>query len=531
MTAFDFVVVGSGAAGAAAAWKLTGQGFKVALLDRGDWVDPARYPSTGPDWERAKRRHAHPSIAERQGPADYPIDDSASPIAICNYNAIGGSTILYSGHFPRFRPVDFELASREGVGADWPIDYQTLRPYFEENEREMSAAGLAGDPKYPDIQDLLPPVPLGQAGTQLARAFNAKGWHWWPSYSAISTRAVRGRDACINLGPCNTGCPQGAKSSTDVTYIAKAQAKGLTVLPNHAVARVLIENGRAVGVLAHDADGTARQIAARAVVLAASAMGTSRILLNSTGADAPNGLANRSDQVGRNLMIHPLGYVEGVFPGALDTHIGPQGCMLYSLEHDRSPEADHHLGYMMHVLRGTGPVETAIAAYQRRKLRFGPALHEDFDAFWRKQLVVSLICEDLPDPENRVTLDADRADRFGVPGLRVSYRLSENCKKMMVHGMARAKEVLVEAGARRTYAAGPVRNTGWHVMGTARMGTDPDTSVVGPDGQAHDVAGLYVVDSSVFVTGSCVNPANTIQAVALCLADRMAQSAKLEGAA
>ncbi len=530
MTIFDFIVVGSGAAGAAAAWKLCKHGFKVACIERGGWMEPASYPTTGHDWEKAKRSTANPAIAERQNRWDYPVDDKESPIAVCNFNAVGGSTILYSGHFPRFRPDDFRLKTTEGLGADWPLSYDELRPHFDENEREMSVAGLAGDPMYPEIENLLPPVPLGETGTRLARAFNAKGWHWWPSYSAISTRAARGRNACINLGPCNTGCPQGAKSSTDITYIPRARQLGLEIMENMAVSRVLLENGRAVGVEAHDDAGALHQFHARNIVLAASAVGTPRILLNSTSEAASRGLANQSGQVGRNLMIHPLGYVEGVFPEALDTDTGPQGCMLYSLEHHRAAEADHKLGYMMHALRGTGPLETAVSAYQRRKLKFGQQIYDDFDAFFRRQVVISIICEDLPDPKNCVLLDTQNTDRFGVAGVKINYALADNTRKMMTHGMGRAKEIMLEAGAGRTYAYGPVRNTGWHLMGTARMGEDPSNSVVGPDGQAHTVKGLYIVDSSVFVTGSCVNPANTIQSVALYLANRMAETAKAEGA-
>jgi choline dehydrogenase-like flavoprotein len=454
---------------------------------------------------------------------------NSKSIAVCNFNAVGGSTILYSGHFPRFLPDDFRVKAKEGIGEDWPLSYGDLRPYFDENEREMGVSGLVGDPMYPDIEALLPPVPLGETGTRLARAFNAKGWHWWPSYSAISTRSTRGRNACINLGPCNTGCPQGAKSSTDVTYIPRAMQLGLRVIDNMAVHRVLVANGHAVGVAAHDSEGNIHHIHARNIVLAASAVGTARILLNSADSDAPNGLANSSGQVGRNLMIHPLGYLEGVFPDALDTDIGPQGCMLYSLEHYRSKNSDHRLGYMMHALRGTGPVETATSAYQKRKLTFGRRIYDDFDAFYRRQVVISIICEDLPDPQNRITLDTTKYDRFGVAGIKVTYTIADNTRKMMTHGMGRAREIMIEAGATRTYAYGPVRNTGWHLMGTARMGDNPSNSVVGPDGQSHDIKGLYVLDSSVFVTGSCVNPANTIQATALYLADRMAQAAKASG--
>jgi len=521
MTHFDFIVVGAGAAGAAVAWALVAKGYRVMCVDRGPRMDPSHYPSTGHDWERRKRTEFNPVISERQNRFDYPVDDSRSPIAVCNFNAVGGSTILYSGHFPRFHPVDFALRSREGLGEDWPITYGDLAPHFAANEQMMGLSGLVGDPFYPQIEKALPPVPLGDAGKRLGKAFNAKGWHWWPSFSAILTRARGERGECLNLGPCNTGCPQDAKASADNTYLRKALGLGLTLVPEFAVSRVLVRDGKACGVEGFDDSGGHRVFEADHVVLAASAIGTARILLNSRTAERPQGLGNSTGQVGRHLMIHPLGYVEGVFDQRLDTDSGPQGCMLYSLQFHRTPGADHRLGYMMHALRGTGPVETALSALGKRKLRFGPAIYDDFDALYAKQLVIAIICEDLPDAENRVERDETKPDRFGDPGVRIHYALHDNTKKMMIHGMSRARELMAAAGAKRSAAYGPVRNTGWHLMGTARMGDDPRHSVVDARGRVHDTPNLYVADSSVFVTGSCVNPANTIQAVALMLADRI----------
>ena len=174
MTQFDFIVVGSGAAGAASAWRLSSKGYKVACLERGPWLDPSKYPTHYTDWEMRKRVVSNSIISERKNAFDYPVNDTESPIAICNYNAVGGSTILYSGHFPRFRPQDFRLASQDGLARDWPLSYADLKPYFEINEYEMSVSGLAGDPYYPDVRNLLPPVPLGRVGEKLARAFNKK---------------------------------------------------------------------------------------------------------------------------------------------------------------------------------------------------------------------------------------------------------------------------------------------------------------------------------------------------------------------
>lgn len=517
---YDFIVIGSGAAGAASAWRLANKGYKVACLERGPEMNPDQYPTTGSDWEIRKMNEYSPVASIRENKADYPVDDTASPIAVCNFNAVGGSTIIYSAHFPRFQPNDFKLKTNEGVYEDWPISYEDIKPYFEINEFEMAVAGLVGDPKYPDIEELLPPIPIGKTGEMLGQAFNSKGWHWWPSYGAISTKQKNERDACINLGPCNTGCPQGAKSSVDITYIAKAKKLGLDLFVECSVDSIIVENGVAKGVIYFGPEGEKITLLAKGVILAASAIGTPRILLNSKDLVTGSTVANSSGLIGKNLMIHPLGYVEGVFDEELDTDIGPQGCMIYSLEHYRNPTEKFELGYMMHVLRGTGPLEAATSALSKRKLKFGTNLSDDFFNIYKKQLSISIICDDLPDENNRVVL-SDDVDRFGTRGVKVQYKVSNNTMAMMKHGMSNAKEVLKAAGAKKTYAYGPVRNTGWHLMGTCKMGADPKNSVIDPGGQAHDVKGLFVVDSSCFVTGSCVNPANTIQSVALYLTDQI----------
>lgn len=518
---YDYIVVGAGAAGGTSAWRLARSGAKVLCLDGGPKLDSSSYPTTSTDWEKAKRTSFSPVASGRSNFGDYPVDDSQSPIAVCNFNAIGGSQILYSGHYPRFLRSDFHLKTAEGLANDWPIRYDDLLPYFELNETEMSMSGLVGDPYYPEISDALPAVPIGKVGERLAKGFNELGWHWWPSFAAISTRNVRGRSRCHNLGPCNVGCPQEAKSSVDITYIRRASEYNLDLVPKFSVARVLVEDGVAIGVEGHDCNGVKQYFYGKKIVLAASAIGTPRILLNSRDEHYTSGLGNRSGLVGKNLMIHPLGYVEGLFDDYLETDIGPQGCMMYSLEFYRASDADHQLGYMMHALRGAGAVEVAKSAHSRKKLRFGPNIYTDFQKFYGRQAVLSIICEDLPDERNQLVLDQENTDRFGVPGVKIDYELSSNTKKMLAHGMNKARQVMRAAGASKSYAFGPVRDTGWHTLGTCKMGVDPDSSVVDQRGKCHDVEGLYIVDSSVFPTSSCVNPANTIQTLALYLSDKI----------
>ncbi len=523
MQQVDILIIGAGATGAAAAWSLSETGLRIVCLEQGGHMNPAAYPSTTPQWEQGKASAFHFSPNVRKLPADYPVNDAESPIAIANFNAVGGSTILFSGHFPRFHPSDFRVKSLDGVASDWPIDYQTLEPYFTQNDEMMGVSGLVGDPAYPPMDKLLPPLPLGRMGEVLGQGFNRLGWHWWPAYSAIITRPYRGRSPCINLGPCNTGCAQGAKSSVDVSYWPAALRQGLELRTGARVSHIGTDaRGHANGAWYFDANGNAHFQAARCVVLACNGVGTPRLLLNSRSERFPDGLANRSGLVGKNLMLHPLGYVEGVFAERLDAHLGPQGCSIYShafYETDRS--RGFVRGYTMQLLRGPGPVETAVTGLAKHEIPLGPAHHVAFAAHFGKTVGMGIIVEDLPDETNRVTLDAQLTDAHGIPAPKIHYALSENSKKMLAHGLRHGRQAMQAAGASKTSGFGPVRAAGWHLMGTAKMGVNPQESVVNPWGCSHDVPNLFVVDSSIFVTAGGVNPTSTMQALALYIADSM----------
>lgn len=518
----DIVIVGSGASGAAAAWSLSRSGtHRIVCLEQGDDVDPAHYPTTSADWELARGGVASPDPNQRGNRADYPIDNTNSSISIAHFNGFGGSTILYSGHFPRFHPSDFRTHSLDGVGLDWPLSYEDLKPFFTENEAMMGVAGLVGDTAYPDYEKLLPPVPLGLMGQKLAEACNSLGWHWWPSYSAINTRSHGGRPSCINLGPCNTGCPQGAKGSVDVTYWRHARKQGVEIRLGCTVQRVEVDReGRASGVHYVDRNGAAHFQPASIVVLACNGVGTPRLLLNSKSTAFPNGLLNDNDLVGRNLMLHPLGFAEAVFEQDLRSSIGPHGCCMTSQQfYETDPANDFVRGYTLHVLRGAPAAETAVSGYMMRRLPLGRDHHKNFAQVFNHTAGIAVITEDLPEVENRVELDPDHTDATGMPGIKVHYTLGENTKRMMKHGLQRSRELFEAAGGKVTTSFGPVRHTGWHLMGTTRMGDDPGTSVVNQFGQGHAIGNLFVVDSSVFVTAGAVNPVATAQALTLRMCD------------
>lgn len=520
----DVLIIGAGAAGAAFAWSLAETRMRIVCLEQGDWMDPAQYPTTGMDWEWRQLGDMALSPNTRKRPSDYPVDDSASPIAISNFNAVGGSTILYAGHFPRLHPSDFRTKTLDGVGEDWPIDYPQLAPYYAENDRMMGVAGLPGDPAYPPGKEMpLPPVPLGKLGETVARGFDRLGWHWWPSDSAIATRDYAGRARCINLGPCITGCAQGAKASTDVTYWPVAVRSGVEVRTRCRVREITVgADGLADGVVYYDGDGVERRQKAEIVVVACNGVGTPRLLLHSKSKQFPDGLANSSGLVGKNLMFHPYGMVTALFEERLDGHKGPTGCGLMSQEfYETDLSRGFVRGYSFEIVRGMGPMSTALWAMGAGRLPWGDRHHELFASTFGHTAGLLAICEDLPEERNRVTLSPDLADAHGIPAPKIEYRLSENSQRMLAHGVERAKEALVAAGAIQTWVESPLRVAGWHLMGTARMGTDPKRSVVNAWGRAHDVKNLFVIDGSVFPTAGAVNPTCTIQAFALWVADQI----------
>ncbi len=523
--AVDVLIIGAGASGAAMAWSLADTRMRIVCLEQGDFMNPANYPSTGLDWEARGQGDFAISPNQRQLPADYPVAEENSPIKVANFNAVGGGTVLYAGHFPRFHPSDFRVKSLDGVADDWPLDYATLAPHYAENDRMMGVAGLPGDPAYPgDNAERMPPLPLGKSGEILAKGFNKLNWHWWPSDTAIATQPHNGRDKCINLGACLSGCAQGAKGSTDVTYWPHAMRAGVELRTRCRVREITVDDdGMASGVIYYDGDGVEHALQAHVVVLACNGVGTPRILLNSKSTTFPDGLANSSGLVGKNLMFHPYASIMGVFDETLDGYKGPGKCIRSQEFYETDTARDFVRGYTFEIHRGFGPVATALTGLQRKKIPWGAGHHQAFRELFNHVAGMVAICEDLPEEHNRVTLDAELKDSDGIPAPRIDYTLSQNSRKMMDHAIARGSEVLRAAGAHDIYTQAPISYGGWHLMGTARMGTDPVRSVVNEWGRSHDVKNLFIIDGSIFVTSAGVNPTRTIQALALYIAEQMKQ--------
>ncbi|MBO6759190.1 MAG: GMC family oxidoreductase [Roseibium sp.] len=508
----DILIVGAGAAGAAAAWRLAGQGFKVTCLEQGGWVNPAASPSSSPEWEMLRQGPWHPNPNIRKGPADWPVDDRESDIEPLFFNGVGGSTIMWSCHFPRLHPGDFCTRTLDGCGDDWPIGYHDLEPYYDLNERMMGVAGLAGNPAYPPMAaPRSPPVGLSPGARRVAEAFNRLGWSWWPA--DLSIRTGTGDHVCNNCGPCELHCPRQAKGATDLSYWPAALSLGAELITGARVVDIETDGHQVVGVVY--SDGTARhRRTAPVVVLAANGIGTSRLLLHT-------GLANRSGLVGRRLMLHPLARVTGIFGDPLDSHRGiAAGALVSHHFYETDKARGFRRGVKLQGLGSQGPALIALGAHGQH-VAWGRGHHAEFRKTFGHIFGLSICSDDMPDPENRIVLCDNASDDDGVPVPRMIYRVPQEARAALDFGKSRAREALKEAGAISLVEMETVRSAGFHLMGTARMGHDPETSVVDGWGEAHDLKGLFIVDGSTFVTAAAVNPTNTIQAIALRAADHL----------
>ena len=282
--------------------------------------------------------------------------------------------------------------------------------------------------------------------------------------------------------------------------------------------------GLATGATWVDRDGAEHFEPAKVVVLAANAIGTARLLLLSGDARHPDGLANSSGLVGRRLMMHPFANVAGLFDEPLMSWQGQFGDLIESLEFY---ETDERRGFVRGARWGLaptgGPINTALPSRAGTQV-WGPDHHLHVRSHLGHGANWGLFAEDLPDEANRVTLSDSVADSSGIAAPEVHYRMGDNARKMLDFHIERATESLLEAGAHSIEVDRLMRYSGWHLLGTARMGDDPATSVLDRWNRSHDVPNLYVVDGSSFVTSSGVNPTSTIVAIALRAAEHMIET-------
>ncbi|MBM3837109.1 MAG: GMC family oxidoreductase [Verrucomicrobia bacterium] len=522
----DVLIIGAGPTGAVAAKRFIEARLRVVVLEQGDWPDYSKARAEHPDFELTAGRYWSGNPNRRQAPADYPIDDQDSDISAVLYNAVGGGTVIYAAHWQRNMPSDFRVRTLDGVADDWPLTYEDLEPFYERVERDFGVSGLAGDTAFPPGKPLpLPPAPLAPMGRRVARAHNQLGWHWWPAPNAIATRPYGSLRECTQRATCMWGCVEGAKASVDRTHWPQLVKRGARLVTGARVRRLEVSpGGLATGALYVDRTGKEQFQKAAVTVLGANGIGTPRILLLSATNKSPSGLANSSGLVGRRLMMHPFGTVVGLFEEDLGSTHGLWGQHIHCLEFYETDAARGFVRGAKWGLQPTGGPLSMTRSYPwGDNPIWGPSFHQQLRQRLGHSAMWGIIAEDLPEDDNRVVLDPVLKDADGIPAPKLIYRMSENSRRLLQFHLARARESLDAAGAYATVIAPLIRETGWHLLGTARMGADPATSVVDACGRCHDVPNLFILDGSIWPTSSGMNPTATIAALALRCAEHLVE--------
>jgi choline dehydrogenase-like flavoprotein len=537
----DVVIIGSGAGGGIAAKVLAQGGLRVLLLEKGDnhfaGLDtPGANPRNRLGNDELKFVHRDfidqdPRIEPRtfrRTEGEKAVTGKVNSLA----TTVGGGTIHYDGNSPRIQQKDLRMRSLFGplqgtMLEDWPISYTDLEPCYEEVERIIGVQGEAGSNPFEEPRTSPYPMPPGYPkymSLLLADAARSLGFHPCPTPIAVNSEAYRGRPACSNCGFCGGhGCAINAKGSTAVTAVREALLTGNCELRPNAFVHGLKTNasGTAVESVEYiDASGAKVSQPGGLFLLACNAVESARLCLLSVSGAHPGGLGNRSGLVGRNLMFHSVYTVFGLFPQRTHIHRGRVGT--HGMDDFNRPPDPQDPDRVF----GGGIVEFGAQLHPIAEAKNLPLIGEAHKLYMRNSPVrdhlgvVTLIGEDPPVPSNRVDLDPDVRDVYGFPVARVTYNPHPSEETMAGHYLPKLQRILWEAGAffvltvPLSIQTGGVPDTK-HILGTLRMGTDPDRSVTDPQGKFHDLANLYCADGGVFVTSTGYNPTLTIQALAL----------------
>jgi choline dehydrogenase-like flavoprotein len=539
---FDAIVIGSGISGGWAAKELTEHGLRTLVLEAGGPIDPTKdFVEHVQPWQvhfqgRGNRAALERDqfiqkncyacdewsgkffVNDRENPYTF---DSDKPFHWIRGRQVGGRSIMWGRQVYRWSDLDFEANARDGHGVDWPIRYADIAPWYDHVEEFIGISGeRLGLPQLPDGK-FLPPMALNcaekvvQAG--VAKAFGGERV-LTVGRVAILTAPHGGRAPCHYCGPCERGCiTRSYFNSIGVTLPVALATGRLTLRPWSVVESVTYDpaTGRASGVRVIDASTReTHEFTARLVFLCASALESTRILLNSKSPQFPNGLANSSGELGRNLMDHCMGGgARGLIPGMEDRHTfgnRPNGIYLPRFRNVKSSHPGFLRGY---AFQGGGGRD----GWGRGSglPGFGKQLKETLrvPGPWRFGFYGFGEC--LPRATNFVELDPIQVDKWGIPALRIHCEWSDNERSLLKDMAVTAAEMLEASGAKEitTFVDHNPPGLTIHEMGTARMGRDPKTSVLNGHNQAHDVKNLFITDGACMASSANQNPSITYMAL------------------
>jgi choline dehydrogenase-like flavoprotein len=501
----DACIVGCGAGGSVVAKELSERGWRVVVLEAGDWL------STEEDLRQDE--------LEMLGKFDWDDrrylegEEELQMGHIRDGRGVGGGTIHFGGVALRLWEEDFERRKRDGVGADWPITYEELEPYYDLVEAELALSGPETMPWGPRRTAFPQPPHRTTARDQLiAGGMEKLGMEWVPTPLAILTGRHEGRSPCMNYGYCQWGCKSRAKSSTHLNYVPKAVLAGAEIRTRARAVQIEAASDGRVGGVVYMSDGKTLRQEADLVILSAFCVENPRLLLHSATSGFPDGLANSSGAVGRYLMAHVANPYLGRFAEPVHMWSTAPGTLLSQEHYGTRPENSFTGGWSW-MTASLFPAE------------FGAHLSKSGEGMWGRKLVSYLEQypnfailgtegECLPYADNRVEL-VDEVDEFGVPRPKVSFDFGENEKQMRDRMNDLARRILEAAGAEEVLLG----SGNDHTMGGCRMGNDPSDSVVDRNLKCHDHPNMYIADASVFPTSGGAQPSQTIMALAVRLAE------------